>query len=344
MFNGCFTALITPFTSGELDYNGLKKLIEFQIQNKVSGILAVGTTGESPTLKWEEHFEIIKLTCEMTKNNCLSIAGTGSNNTRETLEATKHAINVGADAALLIDPYYNGPSSLEIRKEYVEPVAEIKSDFTIIPYVIPGRTGTQLLPEDIAILYKNHPNVKAVKEATGNIENMKKTRSLCGADFEILSGDDDKTYEMMTNPSIKASGVISVVSNVFPKALQDLTHLIESKQLEEANELLEVLKPLFVIVGIITKEDTPFGQISHRARNPVGVKTLMSILGMPSGQLRPPMGKITKKGFDIVLNAAKNAFAKKPEIFNPIAEFFNIDIENRLNDENSWSELYYNEY
>ena len=226
MFTGCFTALITPFTSDGIDKKGLNQLIEYQIQSGVSGILAAGTTGESPTLKWEEHFAIIKICTEAAKDKCICIAGTGSNNTSETLEATRHAVNAGADEVLLIDPYYNGPSSLEIRKEYVEPIAKANIDLPIIPYVIPGRTGTQLLPEDIAILYKNFPNVCAVKEATGNIDNMIRTRDLCGSNFNILSGDDDKTYEMIKNTSIDSSGVFSVVSNIFPAAIQKLTNLL----------------------------------------------------------------------------------------------------------------------
>ncbi|MEE8299834.1 MAG: dihydrodipicolinate synthase family protein, partial [Desulfatiglandales bacterium] len=218
MFSRCYTALITPFKDHEIDLGDLDRLMEFQIAGGVSGILAVGTTGESPTLTWEEHYKVTQAVVEKCKGRCQSIAGTGSNNTRETIEGTAHAVHVGADAALLVEPYYNGPSSLEIRREYVAPVAKKFPQIQIIPYVIPGRTGTQLLPEDLAILHRQFANMGTVKEATGDIENMKRTRECCGEDFTILSGDDDKTFTMMSDPVIKASGVISVASNIAPKA------------------------------------------------------------------------------------------------------------------------------
>ncbi len=163
MFSGCHTALITPFKDHELYLEGLEKLVEFQISCGVSGILAVGTTGESPTLTWEEHNKVIRVVAEKCKGRCKSIAGTGSNNTQETMESTEHAVQVGVDAALLVDPYYNGPSSLEIRREYVAPVAKKFPQIQIIPYVIPGRTGTQLLPEDLALLHKQYANMSTVK-------------------------------------------------------------------------------------------------------------------------------------------------------------------------------------
>src|SRR6056297_3417373 len=152
----CVTALITPFTGAAVDYDGLDQLVRFQIANGINGILAVGTTGESPTLSWDEHITVIDTIAERTKNKCACIAGTGSNNTDETLSATEHAVKTGADAVLLVDPYYNGPSSLEIRREYVEPVAAAFPDTQIIPYVIPGRTGAQLMPQDLAILAEKY--------------------------------------------------------------------------------------------------------------------------------------------------------------------------------------------
>jgi len=345
MFSGCYTALMTPFKDDyEVDYEGLGKLVEFQIAAGLSGILAVGTTGESPTLNWEEHNEVIRVVVEKCKGRCQSIAGTGSNNTRETMESTEHALHVGADAALLVDPYYNGPSSLEIRKEYVARVADKFPQMQIIPYVIPGRTGAQLLPEDLAILNNQFANVSTVKEATGNIENMKRTRECCGEDFTILSGDDDKTFTMMTDPAIKASGVISVASNVAPKAVQDMTTLIGQGNHAEAEKLRDALKPLFSIVTVKTQEETPYGAVGCRARNPLGTKTLMAILSMPVGICRQPLGKMTKKGVEVVLDAGRTVWKNNPEILRPVAEFFGVDIEARLYDESSWAGLTYDEY
>ncbi len=344
MFSGGYTALMTPLKDHEVNYEALEQLVEFQIEGGISGILAVGTTGESPTLNWEEHNEVIRMVADKCKGRCQSIAGTGSNNTRETMESTEHAVHVGADAALLVDPYYNGPSSLEIRREYVAPVANKFPQIQIIPYVIPGRTGAQLLPEDIAILHKQFANVSMVKEATGNIDNMKRTRECCGDDFTILSGDDDKTFTMMTDPAVRASGVISVASNIAPKAVQDMTTFLIQGNQAEAEKLKNALKPLFGIVTVKTEEDTPYGTVSCRARNPLGIKTLMAIMGMPVGPCRQPLGKMTKKGIEVVLGAGRTVLKNNPEILKPVADFFGVDIGTRLYDESFLEGLAYSEY
>lgn len=341
---GCFTAIITPFTGENVDHEGLKQLCEFQLQNRISGILAVGTTGESPTLNWEEHNQVIKDVAAMTKNRSISIAGTGSNNTHETLEATRYAAAAGADAVLLVDPYYNGPSSLEIRKEYVAPVAETFPQMEVIPYVIPGRTGAQLFAEDLAALSEQFENVNTVKEATGNFENMKQTRRCCGPDFSILSGDDPNTYDMMRDAEINAAGVISVASNVAPGPIVEMVRLLEAGNAVEAKILSTALAPLFNLVTIKTQETTPFGDVVCRARNPLGIKTLMTILGMPSGGCRRPLGKMTRNGLDTVIGAARTVQANNPELFTPVADFFSVDIDERLNNPSGWEDLAYGEY
>jgi len=344
MIAGCYTALATPFKDGAVDYEGLEQLADFQIREGITGILAVGTTGESPVLTWDEHNKVIEAIVSKTKGSCVSVAGTGSNNTVESLEATKHAVDVGADAVLLVDPYYNGPSSLEIRKEYVEPIAAEFPNLDIIPYVIPGRTGAQLLPEDLALLFKDYPNVKTVKEATADIGNMRRTRECCGPDFTILSGDDSMTYEMMVDPQIKAAGVISVASNVAPKAITEMVHLIHAGSQSEANALAQKLNPLFSLVTVKTTESTPYGEVVCRARNPLAYKTLMAILGMPSGMCRKPLGKLTQAGLDTVLNAVRTVQSQSPEILQPVAEFFNVDIDERLTNPSNWEGLYYETY
>ena len=344
MLAGCFTAIVTPFKNDTVDYEGLGKLSEFQIKNGITGILAVGTTGESPVLSWDEHNRVIEIVAEKSKDKCICIAGAGSNNTKESLEGTKHAVAVGADAVLLVDPYYNGPSSLEIRREYIAPVAEAAPDIEIIPYVIPGRTGAQLLPEDLAILNQTYKNVNTVKEATANLENMRSTRKCCGPDFTILSGDDGMTFEMILDPQIKASGVISVASNVAPGPITEMVRLLEQGEEQDAQKLLTALEPLFGLVTVKTMEKTPYGEVGCRARNPLGFKTLMSILGMPSGGCRQPLGKMTRNGLETVLSAARKVQTDNPEILKPVAEFFNVDIEQRLNNPSSWDGLFYEEY
>jgi 4-hydroxy-tetrahydrodipicolinate synthase len=341
---GCYTAIVTPFKNDAVDYEGLEKLVDFQIKNGITGILAVGTTGESPVLSWDEHNKVTEAIAKKAKGNCLCIAGTGSNNTVESLAATRHAAEAGADAVLLVEPYYNGPSSLEIRKEYVAPIAKAFKDLDIIPYVIPGRTGTQLLPEDLALLYKAYPNVGTVKEATASIDNMKRTRQCCGPDFMILSGDDSMTFEMMINPGIKAAGVISVASNVAPKATTEMVDLLNAGKQSEGKALMQKLQPLFNLVTVKTTEQTPYGEVVCRARNPLAYKVLMSILGMPSGMCRQPLGKMTPKGLQTVLDAARKVQSTAPEILQPAAEFFNVDIAERLENEKHWQGLAYEAY
>ncbi|MEM1989134.1 MAG: 4-hydroxy-tetrahydrodipicolinate synthase [Candidatus Bathyarchaeia archaeon] len=344
-FEGCYTALITPMKSDfEVDFEGLRRLVEFQVREGVSGVLAVGTTGESPTLTHEESIRVIRETHEVAGGKCTVIGGTGSNCTEKTMEMTREVYDFGIRCVLLVDPYYNGPSSLEIRREYVEPIAGAFPDVQVIPYVIPGRTGTQLLPQDLAILHAKFKNVRAVKEATGNLDNMRLTRKLCGEDFDILSGDDDKTYEMMTDPAIRASGVISVASNVAPRAVQRFTMAILEGRSREAEDLLEALKPLFSIVTVRTEEETPYGKVSCRARNPLPYKALMNILGMPSGPCRRPLGKMTKKGLDVVLNAARTVYEKNPEILKPIEDFFDVDLSDRLYNIRYLEGLAYDQY
>jgi 4-hydroxy-tetrahydrodipicolinate synthase len=230
---------------------------------------------------------------------------------------------------------------MEIRREYVEPVARQFPEMQVIPYVIPGRTGTQLLPQDLAILHQQCPNVRAVKEATGDLENMKLTRRLCGADYDILSGDDDKTFAMMTTPEINASGVISVTSNVAPRAVAALAHFILDGKMNEAKELAQALQPLFGIVTVKTQEQTSFGPATCKARNPLAYKTLMNILGMPSGPCRPPLGRMTRAGLDVVLAAARKVYETNPQILLPIADYFDVNIHERLYNERFWQGLTY---
>lgn len=331
MENGCFTALITPFTpAGELDRSGLEQLIEFQIENSITGILVTGTTGESPTFKWQEHNHVIDLAAKQIKGRSRVIAGTGSNNTDEALTAAGHAARQGVDALLMVDPYYNGPSSLEIRKEYYEAVASRYPDMAIIPYIIPGRTGAQMLPQDLALLAKACPNVRSVKEATGNLDNMRLTRKCCGPDFQIFSGDDALVYDIMTDPHILACGAISVMSNIVPGFMTQLVSAINRGDMDQARQVQAAISPLLDLVVVTTTEQTPFGPVQCRARNPLPLKTMMQLIGMPAGPCRRPLGKMTRQGLDKILSAMQQVQAAHPKIFAPITDFFGTDLDDRL--------------
>jgi 4-hydroxy-tetrahydrodipicolinate synthase len=336
--------MITPFADGRIDWDGMERLVNFQIENGITGILAVGTTGESPVLNWEEHNQVVEFVARKAKGRCSCIAGTGSNNTKETMEATAHAAEAGVDAVLLVDPYYNGPSSLEIRREYVAPVASAFPGLDMIPYVIPGRTGAQLLPEDLALLNKEYPNVRSVKEATASLDNMRRTRACCGDDFMILSGDDGMTVEMMTDDTIRAAGVISVASNVAPAAVVEMVQLLNSGQIEKGRALAEKLQPLFELVTVKTTEQTPYGEVVCRARNPLAYKALAAILGMPAGACRQPLGKMSPNGLSTVLAAVRSVYRKSPEILRPVEKFFGVDLADRLENPASWEGLAYDAY
>ena len=203
-FGRLITAMVTPFNdSGNVDYTQAKKLAVSLLNSGSDGVVISGTTGEAPTLSNNEKIRLFSEVKEAVGNSGKVIAGTGSNNTSESLQVTEFAHDLGINNILLIDPYYNGPSSLEIRREYLEIIAKKFPSVTVIPYIIPGRTGTKLLPQDLAISYSNCPNINTVKEATGDFENAKLTRRLCGDSFSILSGDDDKTVSLIQDSDIK---------------------------------------------------------------------------------------------------------------------------------------------
>lgn len=335
-FEGVWTAIATPFNrKGEIDDEGLEKNIRFQIENGAN-LIPTGTTGESPTLDWREHDRVITKAARLAKGKAFVMAGTGSNSTKEALRGTKHAMEVGAQGALLMDCYYNGPSSLELRTQYYEVIAKAFRKAFIMPYVIPGRTGTKLEVEDLAILHRKFKKVRSVKEATGDLERMAKTRTLCGEDFEILSGDDDKTFDMMIRNNIRASGVVSVMSNIVPGPIGEMVKAILKGDMERANYLKEVLDPLFKVVTVNTIESYEGFEVPCKFRNPVAIKTMMKGLGMPSGPCRQPLGKMTPKGVAIVRSALKTVHERDRGILRPIQEFYRVNIEDRLTNDKHW--------
>ncbi|MDO9350744.1 MAG: dihydrodipicolinate synthase family protein, partial [Deltaproteobacteria bacterium] len=301
-----------------------------------ANLIPTGTTGESPTLDWREHDRVITKAAKLAKGKAFVMAGTGSNSTKEALRGTKHAMEVGAQGALLMDCYYNGPSSLELRTQYYEVIARAFRKAFIMPYVIPGRTGTKLEVEDLTILHRKFKNVRSVKEATGDLERMAKTRTLCGEDFDILSGDDDKTFEMMNRSDIRASGVVSVMSNIVPGPIGEMVRAILKGDMERANYLKEVLDPLFKVVTVNTIESYEGFEVPCKFRNPVAIKTMMKGLGMPSGPCRQPLGKMTPKGVEIVRNALKTVNEKDREILRPIQDFYRVNVEERLTNDRYW--------
>jgi 4-hydroxy-tetrahydrodipicolinate synthase len=352
---GAWTAITTPFLagpdpeldsgdSGSIDWEGFEKNVEFQISQGIDGLVPVGTTGESPTLNWAEHNDVIDKALNLCRGRCGVLAGAGSNSTEEAIESARHAVKSGAQAVLMMDCYYNGPSSQELRDEYYAAVASEFPDTTVVPYVIPGRTGTALAVEDLALLYARYPNVSAVKEATGDLERMARTRRLLGAGYSIMSGDDDITFRMMTDPNIKANGVISVASNVAPAAVKKMVDLAAKGDLVGATKAMEAVEPLLgiVTVKVDNPRRMPSGKIltvNDRYRNPLAIKTLMAGLGMPSGMCRRPLGRMTRAGVEVVRAAARQVWRTNPEVLAPIGGFFGVDVAARLADDSVWEAL-----
>jgi len=334
--SGALTAIITPFSvSGDVDWDGFQRLVEFQVVQGVSGIVPAGTTGESATLSEKEHNEVIYQSL-LNRHQFFILAGCGSNSTKEAMSYVRNAQIHGGRAALLVDPYYNGPSSLEIRSEYYAPIAKAFPDMAIVPYIIPGRTGCRLLAEDLAALHAEYPNVCAVKEATGEQKNSVNIRELIPGKFKIFSGDDDKTYGMMMSPHVEACGVISVVSNIAPAAVQKMCLAINRQDITTAIKLRNQLQPLFDMVTVSALRSVNKKEITDKFRNPLPIKTAMNALGMPSGPCRQPLGKMSASGIEKVRTALCDVNEKSPEIFAPIEDFFNVNIKVRLASASSW--------
>jgi len=330
-------ALVVPFANGEADYECYRGLLEYQKSQGTTHAIVNGTTGESPTLTDAEQDKLVSLAASQLS----VIAGTGSNNTQKTLKRSGEALALGASALLLVDPYYNGPSSLELRNEYYAPVAE-KYSCPIIPYVIPGRSGCELSVYDLAMLSKEHSNIFSVKEATGNLERMKLTRTLC-PEMMIYSGDDDLTFRMISDQAIRACGVISVAANVFPAAVKKMVDLAIAGKTEEASALNAAMSPLFSAITVKSTVKSPYGfagEVVQKFRNPLPYKVLMAGLGMIEFGCRQPLGKMDKAGVEFVRAAARRVWQNNPEVLAPIEGAFDVDLSARIEDDANWG-MYY---
>ncbi len=344
--HGAWTALTTPFsTDGQVDYDVLRRLIEFQVREGVDGVLPCGTTGESPTLSWQEHDAVIDATVRAVEGRAGVLAGAGSNNTQEAIRASTQARESGATAVLLVDCYYNGPSSLELRTEYYERILRNVPEIPIVPYVIPGRSGCALSAADLAILHLNDPKrVPAVKQATGDLDRMRLDRQLAGPALSILSGDDDLTLTMMRDEEIGACGVISVISNIAPGAIGSLVRAQVADDTEEADRLIGAIAPLLRLVtcSVTAVRTLPNGQsveVTDKFRNPVPLKTMMAGLGMIAVTKRPPLGRMSPTAVAQCRDALSQVHTADPGILGPIEEAFEVRIDQRLGDDTIWSAL-----
>ncbi|RNC71791.1 MAG: 4-hydroxy-tetrahydrodipicolinate synthase [Desulfuromonadales bacterium] len=269
MFKGSIVAIVTPFKGGQVDFEKLRELVEFQIANGTDAIVPCGTTGEASTLDYDEHMDVVKAVIDQVKKRVPVIAGTGSNSTAEAIELSQKAKEAGADGVLLVTPYYNKPTQEGLVLHYTA-----IADAVAIPqilYNVPGRTGVNMLPETVARLAP-HTNIVAIKEATGSLQQASEILALCGDQIDVLSGDDFITFPMM---ACGAKGVISVLANIMPKAVGDLTDAFYAGDLEKARQLhLHTLK---------------IGNAMFIESNPIPVKTALGLMGKCSDEVRLPL-------------------------------------------------------
>ena len=269
MLKGAFTAIVTPFKKGQLDEEAYRELIEFQIKGGIHGIVPCGTTGESPTLSHAEHKRVVETCIDQVKKRVPVIAGTGSNNTAEAIELTKHAEAAGANYALMITPYYNKPTQEGLFQHY-KSVANV-TRIPIVVYNVPGRTSLNLLPETMARL-ATLPNIVGLKDATGDLKQGAKTLELCGDRITVLSGDDFTTFPLLC---VGGMGVISVVSNVVPGDMAGMCTAFFKGDLAEARRLHYKMWPLIEAMFYET--------------NPVPVKAAVKVMGKITGEVRQPL-------------------------------------------------------
>ncbi len=284
MFKGAIVALVTPFKNGRVDEQALRELIEFQIENGTDGIAPCGTTGESTTLSHEEHDRVIEITISAARKRVPVIAGTGSNSTEEALRLTRHAYEAGADGALMVCPYYNRPSQEGLYRHFRKIAEEVP--IPIIVYNIPGRTGVNMAPETLARLAQIR-NVVGVKEASGSIKQMNDVIALCGADFDVLSGDDLFTLPLL---SIGGQGIISVISNVAPADMSAMVDAFAAGDLGKARQLHRKMSPLIDALFIET--------------NPVPVKAALAMMGKIDYEVRLPLSKLSDANYEKLLKVA----------------------------------------
>ena len=273
MFEGAFTALVTPFRDDAIDEVALRDLVEWQIGAGVDGLAPCGSTGESATLSHQEHRRVVEIVVSAVHGRVPVVAGTGSNSTREAIELTRHAKEAGANGALLISPYYNKPTQEGIFSHYAE-IARA-TDFPLLAYNVPGRTASNILPATLARL-ADIEQLVGVKEACGDLAQIATVAALCPDEFSVLSGDDALTLPIL---AVGGRGVISVAANVVPGELSALVRAQRTGEGEEALRIHRRLLPLFEALFCET--------------NPIPVKTALVILGRIRDEIRLPLTPLT---------------------------------------------------
>jgi 4-hydroxy-tetrahydrodipicolinate synthase len=285
MFTGTYTAIVTPFRRGVLDEKALERLIKAQVKGGVDGIVPVGTTGESPTLDYEEHVRVIELAVQFAAGKIKVLAGTGGNSTSEAIYLTKAAEEAGADGSLQVAPYYNKPTQEGLFQHFSAIAAETK--LPLMLYSIPGRCGIEIGIETVKRLAV-HKNIVGIKEAGGNADRVSQLRAALGPRFEIMSGDDALTLPFM---AVGAQGVISVASNIVPREVSRMVKTFASGKLAEAQKLHAKYYPLFKDLFIET--------------NPVPIKAALAMMGLIEEEYRLPLVPLEARNKDVLRKTLK---------------------------------------
>lgn len=285
IFEGCGTAIVTPFTDTGVNFEEFRKLIEFQIENEVDAIVVCGTTGEASTMTEEEKKETIKFAINAVNGRTKVIVGTGCNNTKSAIEMSKFAEEAGADGILVVTPYYNKTTQRGLIAHYTE-IANAVS-LPIIMYSVPGRTGVNILPETCKELSKIE-NIVAIKEASGNLSQVAKIASLCRDDLAIYSGNDDQIIPVL---SLGGKGVISVLSNIMPKYTHDMTQKYFDGNVKEATKMQ---------LDVIDLTDALFVEV-----NPIPVKHSLNLIGYNFGTPRLPLVELSDKNKELMEEVMK---------------------------------------
>jgi len=274
MLEGSIVAIVTPFKGGKVDEKALSELVEWHISSGTNAIVPCGTTGESATLEYEEHYRVIEIVIKTVNKRIPVVAGTGANATDETIMITKKAKKLGADAALLVAPYYNKPTQEGLYRHY-KSVAEAV-DIPIVLYNVPGRTVVNILPSTVARLLEMK-NIVAIKEATGDMKQVSEVIRLCGDRLTVLSGDDFTTFPLL---ALGGKGVISVTANIAPQEVSDMCRFWKEKKYEKARALHYKLEPLNHAMFIET--------------NPIPVKTAVAMMGKIREEFRLPLCEMSE--------------------------------------------------
>jgi 4-hydroxy-tetrahydrodipicolinate synthase len=270
MFTGTYTAIVTPFRDGQVDESALRHLVELQVKGGVDGVVPVGTTGESPTLDFEEHIRVIEVAVEVARGRIRVLAGTGANSTQEAIFLTRRAEAVGADGSLQVAPYYNRPTQGGLLAHFQEVARATR--LPIVLYSVPSRCGVEIGVETCVKLTAACKNIVGIKEAGGNADRVSQLRAACGPKFRILSGDDSLTLPFM---SVGAEGVISVASNVAPREVSRMVRTFAAGDLKGARKMHQRLYPLFKDLFVET--------------NPTPVKAALAWMGVGNGEVRLPL-------------------------------------------------------